>query len=355
MKFRLLSTATVVTVLLTSMAATQATATTPTPGASAAACTWKKTLLPLPSGAAVGEVQATDHQGGAAGFHRTAEDQWRALSVWKGTAVTSYGTPMLGVTPEVVDQNRAGTILADQTWMWVVGPPVYTAQVSRAGKLESLPKPTGFSHTKALDIADDGDILGYAFNITSGSQTGRTLVRWPADRPTQVEALTGLPTDAYVLDADDDGTVLYATSGWKQHFLLRDGKAVALKGLTGLSGSQAQALSNGRVVGEGTYNGKEVGVLWDRDGTVKILPNSTSNIDYQINRNGTVIGSTDNYTEGWTVNDGFDVWQLDTYVTKVGGRGDVARTIGDDGTVGGFTVTDSTNTAKGIPTLWACA
>lgn len=342
------------TVFLATTAMTQATAATTAPGASPTACTWKRTVLPLPTGSTIGEVRATDHQGGAAGFRGTAENQWKAVASWKGDAFTGYGTPAVGVTPEVIDQNRAGTILVDQMWAWITGPPVYTAQVSRAGKLENLPKPTGYTHTKALDIADDGDILGYAFNVTSGSDPGKTLARWPADRPTEVETLTGMPTDAYVLDADDDGSVLYATRGWRQHFLLRDGKAVALKGLKGLSGSQAQVVSNGRVVGEGTYNGKDVGVLWDRDGTVKILPNSTSDIDYQINRNGTIIGSTDNYTEGWTVNDGFDVWQLDTYVTKAGGRGDVARTIGDDGTVGGFTVTDTKNTTKGIPTLWSC-
>ncbi|MEU6459549.1 hypothetical protein [Streptomyces sp. NPDC047065] len=337
--------------LLGSLGATPAVAA---PKATTSACTWTRTTPPLTPGAAFGEVQATDHHGGAAGLIRNDPALPDGLGSWEGGAASLDRPGAAWTTLKVIDQNGSGTYVVNSTFGWITGP-IPGILVVRDG--QNLPTPGTFSVDGVLDIAENGDITGWRKLGTSTSNPTTQLRRWNADRPTEVTDLGEIPdfpANERPVDADEDGTVIYTiwSGSGPKNYVLRDGKAVALKKPAGLKNPTVDAISNGRVVGSGSYEGKHVGVLWDNDGTVTLLPNSEDSGELKINKSGTIVGGGNSSTDK-----GIPVWQLGTFVKWVGGKGDIARTIGDDGTIGGLTVTPAgaeEYPEKGIPALWPC-
>ncbi|MFI8949547.1 hypothetical protein ACIGO6_23855 [Streptomyces sp. NPDC053750] len=355
MRSRMLGTAAAIgtaALLLGSLGATPAVAAAK---ATDSACTWTKTTLPLPSGAAFGEVHATDHHGGAAGLIENDPALPDGLGSWKNGTASLDKAGAAYTTYKVIDQNSSGTYIANTTFGWVTGP-IYGFVVFKDG--QQLPTASTWLYDGVLDIAENGDITAWDKRGTSTSNPTTHIVRWNVDRPTEVTELgqiPGFPKNARPTDADEDGTVLYTIwSSGAKNYILRDGRAVELKKPAGLENTTADAISNGRVVGSGTYGGKSVGVLWDNDGTVTVLPNSEKTGDLKINKSGMIVGSGGNSS----TDDGIPVWQLGTFVTRVGGTGDIAHTVGDDGTIGGLTVTPSgadLYPPKGTPALWRCS
>ncbi|MGP4008414.1 hypothetical protein [Streptomyces sp. 4N124] len=355
MRSRMLGTAAAIGTAALLLSATQAVAA-PKATASASACTWTKTTLPLAPGAAFGEVQATDHHGGAAGLIKNDPALPDGLGSWKNGAASLDKAGAAYTTYEVIDQNSSGTYIANSRFGWITGP-IYGIMVVKDG--QRLPTPSTWGVDGVLDIAENGDITAWAKLGTATSNPTTHILRWNADRPTEVTELgqiPGFPATARPTDADEDGTVLYTiwSSTGARNYTLRNGQVVELKKLAGLENTTADAISNGRVVGSGTYGGKHVGVLWGNDGTVTILPNSENSGDLAINKSGLIVGSGGNSS----TDNGIPVWQLGTFVKWVGGTGDIAHTVGDDGTIGGLTVTPAgadLYPPKGNPALWRCS
>jgi hypothetical protein len=339
--------------LLGSLGATQAVAA---PRATASACTWTKTTLPLTPGAVFGEVHGTDQHGGAAGLIQNDPALPDGLGSWEGGAASLDKAGAAYTTYKVIDQNGSGTYIANSTFGWITGP-IPGIMVVRDG--QRLPNPTTSTVDGVLDIAENGDITGWAKRGTATSNPTTHVLRWNEDRPTEVTELgqiPGFPAQARPTDADEDGTVLYTiwSSSGARNYTVRNGQSVELKKMAGLESTTADAISNGRVVGHGTYGGKHVGVLWGNDGTVTILPNSENSGQLKINKSGTIVGSGGNSS----ADNGIPVWQLGAFVKKVGGMGDIAHTVGDDGTIGGLTVTPDgakLYPPKGNPSLWRCS
>lgn len=356
MRSRMLGTAAALAtaaLLVGSLSATQAAAA-PTAGASG--CTYTKTTLPLTPGAVFGEVQATDHHGGAAGLIKNDPALPDGLGSWKDGAASLDRAGVSYMTYNVIDQNSSGTYIVNTGVSYPTG---YLRGILVLKDGKRLPGPTMTSVTEVLDITENGDITGWVRQGTSTSNPTMHIVRWNPDRPDVVTefAIPGYPTwSTRLTDADEDGSVLYSmsTDSGSKNYIHRNGQSVELNKLAGLESTMVHAISNGRVVGRGVYGGQQVGVLWDNDGTVKILPNSQKSGKLSINKSGTIIDSGSNSA----TDNGIPVWQLGTYVTKIGGQGDIARTIGDDGTIGGLTVTAagaSLSPAKGNPVLWRCS
>ncbi|MFC5020402.1 MULTISPECIES: hypothetical protein [Streptomyces] len=335
--------------LLGSLGATPAGAA---PHTSASACAWTRTTLPLTPGAVFGEVHATDHHGGASGLIRNDPALPDGLGSWKDGAASLDRAGVAFMTYEVIDQNGSGTYVANSTYGWITGP-VYGAVAVKDGQITYFPS---YEFEGVLDIAENGDVTGWTKRGTATSNPTTHILRWNADRPTEFTELGQVP-DFPVwdrpVDADEDGAVLYSvgSSSSTRNYVLRDGRSIELKNTAGLEKTTVDAISNGRVVGHGVHEGKRVGVLWDNDGTVTVLPNSENSGELEINKSGMIVGGASSAA------DGIPVWQLGTFVTRVGGAGDVARTVGDDGTIGGLTVTPAgadLRPPKGTPALWHC-
>ncbi|MFC7303899.1 hypothetical protein ACFQVC_06680 [Streptomyces monticola] len=355
MRSRILGVAATTAVLVTTTSMAQAVAAPE--AATAAACSWTKTLLPLPAGKAYGEVQATG-QGGAAGGTRP-ESQTNVLpqvTSWKDGKATTYEHSNI-IYMTVIDRNSAGAVVSNGSVNWF-GYTSNLVYVNRDGKMEPLPQPAGYKRSKALGMAADGDITGYSYEL-NGDAKKKVLVRWPSDRPGEVQVVTTLPDESYVRVGDGDGSVVYTDGNGKDILRRPDGGTVELKKPEGvLYGLLPDDMSNGRVVAAGDYSGGgRVGVLWESDGTPKLLPQSVGpNFEYRINSSGMIVGYTTSLNSYEPNNDGFQVWQLGTYTGRVGAKGDIPSAVGDDGTVGGVSVKDTTNgIGYGPPAVWRCS
>ncbi|MFC7303650.1 hypothetical protein ACFQVC_05390 [Streptomyces monticola] len=340
MKNRILGAAVLLGALLVPAAPAHAAAGTE---AWAPGCTLARTELPLPSGITDALIAGTDDHAGFAGY---APAGWSAYS-WKNGTVTDHGVPAGADLVTVADQNSSGTFVG-QGLKRTTGLP-YTRAISsyivRGGAMTQLPWLANHDRTYVSAISANGD----AFGVASRSG-GHTSVRWPAANPTQVTPVPGVPADwRTLLDASDDGrTLLFHEGIW------RDGKATPLPTLDGLDWSP-HSMSNGRVVGAGLYgaNDKQVAVLMDQNGSVRILPNTaadTNNSEYLINSSGLIVGSTVGQGGG-KEQYGMQVWKLGTYIGTFGTPLDVAQALGDDGTVGGYH--DGYN--YGTPSAWTCS
>ncbi|MEU8640095.1 hypothetical protein AB0C38_48540 [Amycolatopsis sp. NPDC048633] len=337
-----------------SAAATEAATT------AAAACTWKPTALG--AGTAVSaKVTATDDKGNFAGWALPTDqfgDTVRAAS-WTNGTYADLGTPGYNGAA-VTAENRSGTV-AGTAYSTIFGAGfIYEkAFKSSGGTLVALPFPTasqlpaGYTRSAAVGITDSGDVIGV---VRKQDGTGLTAVRWPAAQPGTVTLLTGAPSSGIgPVAVDTDGAILLNSSD-----IWRDGTLTHLGTLPGLKYAWPDDIKNGRVVGYGVYNGKNVGVYWDQQHAAHILPKSSYNLSngnpqFSINASGLITGRVDEANGG---NDlagtGYGVWNQGTFVSKFGDlKADLPVVVGDDGTVGGYRY-DST-TRHSTAYLWRCS
>lgn len=327
----------IVTALIT-LAAGFTLALPNTATATTAACTWRTSPLPVPSGAREFSinVDATDHNGGWAG-DASMSDRDHVFS-WKNGTVTDLGaTPMApGQTiltqATVADENRAGTILVNL----FVSPyqQIHPPYRIRGGQWEALGLLPGATHWEAVAINDAGDVLGTNWVARNG-KTGEVVVRWPAGQTAAVE-VPGIPFATRAIDLDEDGTMLVGvrnpTTGAYDPNIVRGGVRTALQTLSGTTNPDARKISNGRVIGQTFPRSGAVGVFWDL--SPHSLPNSTDGI--LINRDNLAIGRRSS---------GFGVWrsgvlEFSFSATDVGA-------ISDDGSFAG--------TLNYLPTVWRCS
>ncbi|WP_030674267.1 hypothetical protein [Streptomyces rimosus] len=340
--------------LSAALVATMAGAVAPAAAAAAPrACAWTPATLPLPAGALTGEVVATDGSGGYAGtvsYGAGSEQGGRAV-LWKNGKFTDYGNladPVYQNWVTVSGVNDAGTV-AGMAYRDADGLP--SALRSHNGRMERLPELPGADASRAEGINDRGDIVGAVETTVNGAPYWNPVV-WPADKPGTVVKLTGLPdAEAVATGIDQDGTVLVSVDdGRRVPYLWKDGKARALPLPKGAYDVITRGISNGRVVGQVSYDAGDPSrsVLWDRDGRPSVLPRSDD--VWGINRDGRIVGRTDD--PDWHE---FGVWQL----TKLGStlryasdRGLEITVSGDDGTIAG----QSWKIPGGMdePTVWSC-
>ncbi|GAA0644794.1 hypothetical protein GCM10010174_79800 [Kutzneria viridogrisea] len=313
---------------------TAAAVLVPAPNASAAACTWRPTALPVPTDVSGSTVYATDGHGIYAGVAERGEYHF---VLWKNGKLTDFGN-LVGHTSSMhsVDGvNSAGTLVGSEG---VRGHyPVPQALRSTGDKVELLP---GKGISRAYAINEHGDIVGFGSVPDSSGQNRLLPVRWPADRPGTMEVLPGLPADwlnAAAVDMDADGTVLLSRNlgDDRPGFLWRNGVVTALPRPAGATSLSVQAIAGGRVVGSATISGTQHGVLWDRDGTITLLPRANGARD--ITSSGLIIGEDTAQRSA--------VWRLGTFDSELGADAEL-WTAGEDGTIAGR--------RNGQATYWRC-
>ncbi|WP_049576522.1 hypothetical protein [Nonomuraea sp. SBT364] len=303
---------------------------TAVPAASAAACAWTPSDLPVPAGTQQSSVTATNHQGAFSGRAVLADGLWHGVS-WRNGQFVDHGAkvgdePIVGLP----DETRSGTVLA---WTAIAAPPYFGpsyAILLKNGQAEKLARPAdGF--LRPLTINENGDVTGRNM-VRIGTQYVHRLLRWPADRPGQVIE-TVLPGGYEPADADEDGTVLLQSPDGPA--LWRNGTVTPLAKIAGAAGTFATKISNGRVIGSISYTSpyRTYGVLWDTDGVPRVLPQSSDT--RAVNRDGLITGTTDAATGG-----GVGIWRLGQFVHSIpkSPTHHMWLTVAsDDGTVAGST------------------
>ncbi|AHH99690.1 hypothetical protein [Kutzneria albida] len=320
--------------------------TCPVQAHAAAACTWQGTALSLPN-SQNGSVTATNGAGTLAGYGvlTTVPTSVTHLVAWRNGAYTDYGKPDAGYasSPQAID--KSGTVVGTSRFSYMA----YLSKAIRAvpgKKVEFLPQFQDYAYASANQIADNGDIYGWASKRTAEPTIG---LRWPADKPGTVEQVPGVANPVAI---DHDGAALTSTA------VVRGGVSKKLGTLPGLTGIDPQDISNGRVVGVGDYNGKPVGLYWDQQLAVHVLPNSsystyTGYSGFAINRNGLITGRVDE-AHGGNDHDGtgYGVWNQGAFVSTFGDlKHDYPGVVGEDGVVGGARYDDN---RKAHPYSWRC-
>ncbi|MCS7477224.1 hypothetical protein ACFFQW_12700 [Umezawaea endophytica] len=346
--------------MLIRIAAVVAVAITAVASPTASAATCAPTLLPLPATRVAGVVLAADGQGGFAGeasSKRVLGSPTVHAVRWSGGQATDLGT-LPGHSSQSVNVtgvNRAGTVVGDA--------PETSGLHRRAFRstgtaLAPLPEPAGVDSSWATGINDNGDVVGHVgkdFQQGTTIYTVHTAVLWPANAPSTVVALTGLPATGQTIatGVDQDGTVLVehypTTTDAFTATNLYLWKASAVRKLTIPSGTVAvdgTAIANGRVVG-GTYasefaDGK--GVLWEQDGSV-VRP-ATAGTLHSVNRSGLSTGFTTTTTLT------YGVWQGSALTATLTGSLGV-NVAADNGSVAGWSRTGTSGDNQ--PTVWRCA
>ncbi|HWO60176.1 MAG TPA: hypothetical protein VNO31_09105 [Umezawaea sp.] len=322
------------------------------PTASAAACTWTPTQLPLPAGLTQGSVRAADSLSGYAGEAQTSGGTVHAVR-WVGGQVVDYGTVPGYSHAFVSGVNKSGTIVGHTS--------APTGNQQRAFRsvgtaLQVLPEPAGTEHSWANGVNDAGDVVGEVGTtvvVNGSSYLVRKAVLWPASAPGTVVKLGGLPSAGQTLGqaVDQDGTVLveyYPTTtnsiDATALYLWKAGTARVLPTPSGTTSVYGEAISNGRVAGAINAGGM-VGAVWEQSGA--ITKPVASNLITSINRTG--------QTTGWKIVTGLTaahwVWQGTAKVGTITGQ----RTFevsADDGTVAGYSWNSTTFTQ---PAFWRCA
>ncbi|GAT66913.1 hypothetical protein PS9374_02565 [Planomonospora sphaerica] len=320
--------------------------------ATAAGCAWKMSAqLPLPPGTTSGMVWATDNQGSYSGTAWGADGKRRVLT-WKNGTFIDYGTGT--ARTRVKGQNRAGTVIGFNSGGWIV--PTGEGWRTRNGRMEPLPKPPGTFESYPIAIEDDGDVFGQISVTADDGAVRRSFVRWPGDRPDTFEILPlTLPKDAVLAGIDDDGTILLNFNGRQGTYavgLWRDGVVTYLPKVPGATHTIVRAISNGRVVGDTTHRDSAGlyhtdGVLWDQDGTVHVLADTSS--AGQINRNGLVGADSD----GRANHDFFHhVWRLGTLDFTFPDPDDRVTVLADDDTIATTHPVPGTTDVR--PAIWHC-
>ncbi|MGW4525496.1 hypothetical protein [Amycolatopsis sp. NPDC004378] len=326
----------------------------------AAACTWTPTALG--AGTAVSaSVTATDDKGGFTGWALPTDefgDTTRAASWTNGTYADlgTAGSPGAKVTAE----NRSGAVAGTAySTMFGSGFVFERAFKSSGGKLVALPSPTssqlpaGYTRSAAVGITDSGDVIGV---VRKQNGTGLTAVRWPAAQPDTVTLLTGAPSSGIgPVSVDSDGSILLTSLD-----IWRDGTLTHLGTVPGLQNASPDTIRNGRVVGNGVYDGKKVGVYWDQQHAAHILPHSSYNLanlnpGYTLNSAGLIVGRLDEAGGGDdAAGTGYGVWNQGTFAGKFGDvKADLPTVVGDDGTIGGYRHDSATTHSH--PYLWRCS
>ncbi|WNV88577.1 hypothetical protein [Umezawaea sp. Da 62-37] len=329
------------------------------PTASAAACSWTPTTLPLPASRVAAVVTAADSGGGFAGeasSQRVLGSPTVDAVRWSGGAVTNLGTlPGHRNSVTVTGVNRSGTVVGDAGETNLTQRRAFR---STGSVLTPLPEPSGYDSSWATSVNDAGDVVGHVGkDVQQGTSiyTVHTAVLWPASAPGTVVKLSGgLPTTGQTTATgiDQDGTVLV------EHFPTQTDaftatnlylwKASAARKLTIPSGTasvEAISIANGRVAGttysSSTANGK--GVLWDQNGAAVLAANSAGL--HSVNRSGQSIGFTTSNTLA------YGVWQLGAATTTLSGTLAV-NVSADSGAVAGWSRATGSNNQ---PTVWRCA
>ncbi|MFI1850949.1 hypothetical protein [Streptomyces sp. NPDC020480] len=329
-------------------------AVAPTAAAEPRACAWTPAILPLPAGALTGDVAAADGSGGYAGtisYGANSAQGGRAV-LWKNGEFTDYGNlddPEYQNWVNVAGVNDAGTVVG-AAYREADGLP--GAVRSRNGKLERLPElPDAYAST-AEGVNDHGDIVG-AVGTADGDALYWHPVIWPADKPGTVVELTESPdTEAIATGIDQDGTVLVEADfdGNRVPYLWKNGEARQLPLPDGAYDVITRGISNGRVIGQVSYDSGDDGrsVLWDRDGQPRVVERGE---DVRgINRDGQIVGRTDD--PSWHE---FGVWQLTTpgsTLSYAPDRGLELTVSSDDGTIAGQSW--KIPGGRDEPTVWTC-
>lgn len=343
-------------VLLTAvLMATMVGAVAPTAAATEpTACAWIPSILPVPTGALTGEVNATDGTGGYAGtisYGANSRKGGHAV-LWKNGQFTDYGRladPAFRKWVSVVGVNDAGTVVGSAER----DSDGYSHAVrSRNGKIERLPELPGAVSSTAEGINDRGDIVGAVETTVDDAPFWHAVV-WPVDKPGKVVKLTGLPNvSTAATGIDQDGTVLVDVDDnlTRVPYLWKAGQARPLPLPDDAYHVVTRGIANGRVIALVVYRSGQGSpmVLWERDGLPRGVPRGQ---DIRgINRDGRMVGRTDD--PDWHE---FGVWQqttLDSTLSYAPDRGLEVTVSGDDGTIAGRSWALPGGPSE--PTVWTC-
>lgn len=283
-------------------------------------------------------MNATDHTGGYSGTGYVTNSGWRVF-YWKNGQIIDYGASGFGAD-RVVGQNRGGNIAAiSVTGLW--GERSISFRI-RNGQREMLPSLPGAEQlSRAVGIAENNDVYGNNL-VWQTDHYVNVVVRWPQDRPTVVERVSGLPEGMRVADVDHDGTLLTGTDGTYQWpHLLRNGQLIRLTEPPTTQHGSARAITDGLVAGT-LRLGSEPNrpAYWDRTGQPHQVPQSAEFT--QVNRNGLLVAAQSATP--------YQVWRLGTFEGTLPNVAAV-NTIGDDDSIAGATNSPNGTQAAAI---WRC-
>ncbi len=302
---------------------------------------WQVTLLPLPAGhpRAAGFVFGTDGKGGYAG--ELAIDDRNQVVTWRDGKVSVRGVPSGYQDAHVIDQNSAGTVLLEAN-----GAGGSRTFVLDEQGFHEVPVPAGYKGTWAVALNDRGDILGTA--STEKPDTHATVV-WPSLGVGPIV----IPTDedARPADLDNDGTVLFNSSG--RPYTWRNGTVEKLVIPAGYTVALARAIKNGTVVGSADAEGVNgsTGFRWTSATSPERLADSSAGL--RVNGSGLIAGAL---TSEPGVSYGHPaVWQAPGSVAKLplpdGFAVGRAYAIGDDGAIAGIAANGPLDEG-GAPVVW---
>jgi hypothetical protein len=308
------------------------------PGTASAAAGWQVSYMPIPGGYEGGyfSVLTTDGKGDYAGtaylINGTAETD---LVVWEGARTTVVRNPGFCTDVYPKDQNPSGLIAV--TAYGCADVDGYRAYTYDGGGFHQLPAPEGYQATTAIAVNLSGDVLGRAWNSTSGAPD--ITVLWRHGVPTPV-VIADTMTSQTPVDLDDDGAVLFDSE--EGAAILRGTTLVRLTKPAGFDHIYPSAIRNGVVVGTAVVAEpqRSAAYWWPTPTTPKALTGATTATD--INASGLVVGDLMTWRNGVSAgllpnpNEGLAS----------------ASFVGDDGTVVGSVDPDYRTT---IPVKWVNA
>jgi hypothetical protein len=324
----LLGLASVTACLVPMLSATSAEAAVTETGLAATSGTCQISLLPVPDGTWRSAVNAGDPTGryllGDAAVSVNGNTTTEQL-LWVNGKLTPFQTPYTNATLVDVSQHGAITGHAQRTDGWSF------AWRYEHGRFGTLPGLLPGDVTEPAAINARGDVVGYSLTDPMGSSVWHAVI-WPANRPGTVRELNvpGATGPAAAIDIDDDGTILGhigQNPGATYYVWPPNGAPRQLPAPAGTTEAVGSAIRNGWVAGSAFDGQHSVPVRWNlRTGSVLQLSTDFLTGD-AVNRHGAVsLGQSIAHRDGSIV--------ALPGLTASDAR--VARVLTDRGTAAGF-------------------
>jgi hypothetical protein len=252
----------------------------------AAACTWRKTLWDLPSGATIGQVAGYDGSRYAVGVTGTKPLVGNGITNARGT-LWDGGKVVLrvaGEIPHLRDVNAAGLVVGDT----IVDNRFTAVTIGHDGRTTALAANPAWTGYSAWEVNNAGDVVGWA-----GTGTKTTLVVWPGNAPGTYRELPTPTLDAHFLaDVDEQGRIIVQTSsGSGGGFVVSPAGQWRVLAAQGAGGYGTPfAIRNGRVVGGLNNASGYAAAEWDAQGSLVRTTRNGAVLARSIGGNGTLAG-----------------------------------------------------------------
>jgi len=240
----------------------------PTSATAAAAC--RIDTLPVPAGTISSNVIAGDSTGrylvGSA-LVATDEGSTSGPLLWVNGRLTDLPIPY--PQSALIDVNAAGTITGRAR-----GDGSVSAFRYQNGRFVTLAGLSPGDDTIPVALNNRGDVLGYSVTPRPDGTGDSHIVVWPANRPNSPRELVA-PVGLNAIDIDDDGTVLGSAFNAQAATYLwaPDGTIRQVRGPSGGTDVLAVAIRDRWIAGTDNYTTDSAAVAWrPSGGPVNVVP-----------------------------------------------------------------------------------